>query len=251
MDQRPAGQAGAQGAGRGFDPADARLFGAGALPLLTAAQAEIQFLLDRGYPADSVISLVGSHHQLAARQRLALQRSTSPQLLVQRRQASLLPWSAAADGPMLIDGFNLIITLEVALCGNILLRGGDGALRDLAGLRGTYRVIPETSGALQLLGETLQELQVPGVLIYLDAPVSNSGRLRAAIGEAAAGWGLPAAVRLAANVDRELTGQARIVSSDSLLLDRSLCWFNLAQRIIARHVPQAWVVDLSGHRATD
>ena len=38
--------------------------------------------------------------------------------------------------------------------------GKDGVYRDLAGLRGTYRLIDKTDAALNLIGKTLQELNV-------------------------------------------------------------------------------------------
>jgi hypothetical protein len=41
-----------------------------------------------------------------------------------------------------IEGFNQIITLEVALSRGLLLRGSDGAYRDLAGLRGSVHSPP-------------------------------------------------------------------------------------------------------------
>lgn len=50
-----------------------------------------------------------------------------------------------------IDGFNTVITLEVALSGSPVFYCRDGALRDLAGLRGTYRVIDKTQEAIELL----------------------------------------------------------------------------------------------------
>ena len=49
-----------------------------------------------------------------------------------------------------IDGFNTIITLEVILSDSVFFTCMDGTLRDLAALRGTYRLIPETDRAVQL-----------------------------------------------------------------------------------------------------
>jgi hypothetical protein len=230
---------------RGFDPADSRLFSDKSLTRLASVRQEIEFLLDRDYPADSVMAFVGGHHQLAARQRLALQRATAPSRFWQARQSCLLPWAEAAKGCLLIDGFNLIITLEVALSGSVLLLGSDGALRDLAGLRGTYRLIPQTDQALTLIGDALGNLMVPDVLIYLDAPVSNSGRLRARIIEASSSWKMPVKVELVPDADRLLTGQARIVTSDSLLLDLCTSWFNLAGKIVGESIHDAWIIDFS------
>jgi hypothetical protein len=231
--------------GRGSDPQDAQAFSGEALPGLILARQEIQFMLDRGYPAGSVIALVGGHRQLTVRQRMALQRSTAAQRQIEKRLALMLPWTAARDGILLIDGFNLIITLEVALSGSVLLRCGDGALRDLAGLRGTYRIIPQTSAALDLIGRALHDLAVPEARFFLDAPVSNSGRLRSLITSVAQDWDFPVNVELAPDVDHRLSGQQRIVSSDSILLDQCRSWFSLAARIVDVYIPEAWVVDLS------
>jgi hypothetical protein len=39
---------------------------------------------------------------------------------------------------------------------------------------------------------------------------------------------------------------AVVASADSVVLDRSGPWVNLARAVVERHVPEAWVVDLSG-----
>ncbi|WP_041219291.1 DUF5616 domain-containing protein [Desulfitobacterium dichloroeliminans] len=48
---------------------------------------------------------------------------------------------------LIIDGFNLIIALEVTLSGSIIILGRDGVQRDLAGLRGSYKIIEQTDKA--------------------------------------------------------------------------------------------------------
>ena len=37
-----------------------------------------------------------------------------------------------------------------------------------------------------------------------------------------------------------------VATSDSVILDRCDRWLNLAREVVAAHVPQAWIVDLSG-----
>ena len=150
----------------------------------------------------------------------------------------------AKDGILLIDGFNLIITLEVALAGSVLIRGGDDVLRDLAGLHGTYRLISQTDQALDLIGRMLEKLAVPEARFFLDAPVSNSGKLKSRILGHAAGWQLPVAVDLAANADAVLDQKERIVTSDSILLDRCASWLNLSSIIVRESIPNAWIVCL-------
>lgn len=49
----------------------------------------------------------------------------------------------------------MIISIEVALSGGTLVIGSDGNIRDLAGLRGTYKIIDKTEEALNLIGKIL------------------------------------------------------------------------------------------------
>lgn len=232
----------AQATRRGFDPNDAAWFSAEAITGLGIAQEEIQWLLDRGYQPGPVVEFVGSHHQLHARQRIALQRSTSSQNQYQLRQSKKLPFEMAKDGCLYIDGFNLIITLEVALSQSLVVLGKDDVLRDLAGLRGTYRLIGQTEQALELIGKAFRALSVPQAVFYLDQPVSNSGRLRQRILAHAEQWPMPVQVELVPNSDVVLARMARIVTGDSVILDQCASWFNLSRKIVDDYVQDAWIV---------
>jgi len=227
---------------RGFDPEDSKWFSAENIKKLGIAQAEIQWLLDHGYPISRVLDFVGNHHQLSARQRTALFRATASEQQCSRRFSHLLPLTAAKEGELFIDGFNLIITLEVALSGGLLILGNDDVLRDLAGLRGTYRLIEQTDMALTLLGEFLDQLEVPRATFFLDAPVSNSGRLRQKILTRAVDWTFPVAVELVPNADVILSRRERVVSGDSVIIDHCCSWFNLAKAIIAADISDPWIV---------
>ena len=59
---------------------------------------------------------------------------------------------------VVIDGFNLLITLEAALSGGLVLLCRDGCLRDLSSVHGSYRSVQETERAINLIGTTLAEL---------------------------------------------------------------------------------------------
>lgn len=229
---------------RGYDPDDDRLFSDMACPVLRAAQEEIRWLLNRGYPMGSVTELVGSHHQLTTRQRIALQRATASDRQINARRLSLLPVQSARQGPVLIDGFNLIILLEVALSGGLLILGSDGVLRDLAGLRGTYRILAWTDQAISLIGQTLASLHVPEAVFYLDQNVSNSGRLKQLILSHAPEWPFPVRVELVPNADTCLSQKERVVSQDAFVLDACTSWLNLSGTIVAQSIRSARIIRL-------
>lgn len=226
---------------RGFDVNDQIWFSKESIERLKPVQEEVQWLLDRGYKLGPVIEFTGSHYQLASRQRAALQRASSPSIQYEKRKISLLPFDAAKGGCLHIDGFNLIILLEVALSGSIVIRGNDGVYRDLAGLRGTYSLIEQTDTALELIGKCLKELSVPEAVFYLDSPVSNSGRLRNRILEYAEQWDIPVRVELVPNADVVISGMERVVTGDSVILDQCVSWFNLSGKIIDDYIRGAWI----------
>ncbi|WP_437658025.1 DUF434 domain-containing protein [Sorangium sp. So ce1182] len=270
----PTGKKAGEPAPRGGHPDDARLFGPEAVAKLRVALEEVTWLLGRGYPLRTAIRTVGDHHQLAARQRLALQRSACSEAQRASRLARRAPASSLRGAEANIDGFNLIITLEVALSGGLLLRGPEGVLRDLAGLRGSYAPIAETDAAIDLLGGALSDAGAARARVLLDAAVPSSGKLRARLlerlGGAPLSSGAPLSIEallsssaplsseaplsssapmsieatLVPDPDRLLVGAAGVVSSDSVVLDRCARWINLADEIVAAHVPAARIVDL-------
>jgi hypothetical protein len=228
---------------RGFDAEDYRWFSKDSIEKLKIAQQEVGWLLDRGYKMSSIIDLVGGHYQFSARQRTALKRATSSKLQYEKRKSAMLSLDSYKDGCVYIDGFNLIITLEVALSESLLIRGSDGVLRDLAGLRGTYRIIDKTDEALKLIGKIFNKLEVPEVKFFLDAPVSNSGRLKSKILEHSDEWNIPVEVELVPNADPILSKMERVVTGDSIILDECQSWFNLSSEIIEEYIDNAWIVN--------
>lgn len=230
---------------RGFDAEDIRWFSEESIKMLRIAQEEVQWLLDRNYKIQPVIEFVGNHYQLSARQRAALQRATSSSIEYEKRKNTMLPINAAKEDTLFIDGFNLIITLEVALSGSVLVLGKDGVIRDLAGLRGTYRIIENTDRALELIGKAFKELKVPKAIFYLDSPVSNSGMLKKKILEYSDLWNIPVKVELVPNSDTILANMDRVVTGDSIILNNCKGWFNLGVKIVEKYIDNAWIVDLS------
>jgi hypothetical protein len=231
---------------RGYDNDDSKWFSAAAIEKLRSAQKEIQWLLDRGYKINTVINFVGGHYQLSIRQRNALQRATSSSIDCESRTKKLLSLEKLKEDCIYIDGFNLIITLEVALSGGTLILGNDGTIRDLAGLRGTYRLIDKTDIALTLLGTFLSDNKVKQVKFLIDAPVSNSGRLKSVILQHSIKWGISTEVELAPNVDRILSTMGRIVTTDSVILNSCLSWFNISRNIIESYISNPQIIDIIG-----
>ncbi|MFL0247693.1 DUF434 domain-containing protein [Candidatus Clostridium stratigraminis] len=229
---------------RGFDEEDYRWFSVEVMWKLRKAQEEVKWLLNRGYKSSSVIDFIGGHYQFSSRQRAALQRATASDNQCIIRSEKLIAPGALRDNYINIDGFNLIITLEVALSGGLLIQGNDEVIRDLAGLRGTYRLIDKTDKAIILIKQILIELGVRGVKFFLDAPVSNSGRLKTKIIEILISSDITVEVELVPNADVILSKLKGVVTADSIILDECKSWVNLSRVIIEKYIKNAWVVKL-------
>lgn len=232
---------------RGVDKEDKLFFVEHERKRMLYAQEEIRFLLDRDYPLQPIIKLVGDRYQFSSRQRLALQRATCKTQSEKMRQDKCLLLDKIKDDTIYIDGFNIIITLETALSGGVVVVGQDQCVRDLAGIRGNYRIIDKTIKALEILSNAFVKLDAKQVYFYLDKPVSNSGRLKLKILEFAKLYDLSIDVEVINNPDTVLSNMQRVVTSDAIILDACQSYFNLAAYCIKEYIPGAFVVQLDSH----
>ena len=231
---------------RGYTPEDERNFSPDAVERMRIASRHIQYLINEGYDLKQVTVFVGNHFLLSERQRLAIMRSVAKDQDLAERKSKQLPLSELKGKEVWIDGFNTVITLEVLLSDSLLFTCMDGTIRDLAALRGTYRLIPETTEAVRLMFDILQEASVGKVNILLDEPVSNSGRLKSLIAETAESKysssliaetaeqnkSFDLDIRILRDVDRTLYGKEGVITSDSIILDHCTSWFNLTSECL-------------------
>lgn len=237
---------------RGAHPDDARLFAVDQWPALRGALADLCWLLDHGYAARSALALVGDRYSLTQRQRIAVTRCACSETQYDRRASHEVELPALAGTELWLDGYNVLITVEAALAGGVIIVGRDGCYRDMASLHGSYRRVEETLPALRLVGEVLVSAGVASSRWLLDRPVSNSGRLKVIMKELAATNGWSWSVELAFSPDRLLRETTAIIaSSDSVVLDACGRWVNLARRIITERIPGVRILDMSTHESPE
>lgn len=217
---------------RGYVLQDTIEFSAEKLELLRKAAVEICFLLDRGYDIKSAATFVGNHYMLSNRQRLALARSLSPKADLEVREKTALAPDDLEGSVVHIDGFNTIITLEVAFSGSLLIKGQDKTVRDLAGLRGSYQIIDKTGRAIRSIYGALEQKRVRKAEFYLDSPVSNSGRLASMIMELSADYHIEAETFVIPDVDRVLSQKDHVITTDAIILNHCGSWINLNSWIL-------------------
>lgn len=216
-----------------------------ALPPLRRGVADLSWLKGRGYPPKAALKLVGDRYALRDRQRRALQRCAASEDECRLRAERAVSVADLVEKTVIVDGYNVILTLEAALSGGLLLLARDGVLRDLASLSFHYRKLEVTRPAVELLVDAFGELEVAGVECLLDRPISNSARLKKLIESVAERGRVAWQVRLTSRTDGELKSSPAIVASaDSAVLDGCRRWVNLARHLVETRLPDAWIVDL-------
>jgi hypothetical protein len=160
---------------------------------------------------------------------------------------------AVAGANLVVDGLNVITTVEVALAGGVLLLGRDGCMRDMASFHGSYRLVEETERAVEVLVELIDTMQTESATIYIDQPVSNSGRLAEMIRRIAASRGSHLSAVTAHDVDGTLIrSNAIVATADSAILDHCESWLNLARAAVEAYeaeVSPLWLLDLGKAQA--
>ena len=218
---------------RGYLPEDERNFSPAAIQIMKTASRHICYLLNEGYDLKHASTFVGNHFVLSERQRLAIARSVAAdkQLRIRKEKEK-----ASLDGAEVwVDGFNTIITLEVMFSDSVLFDCMDGTVRDLAALRGTYRIIPETEKAVHALFDTLKVQIIKTAHILLDEPVSNSGRLKTLLADIGEEYPFGIDIRVLKAVDSTLWDRDNVITTDSIILDKCRGWFNLIKLCVKKN----------------
>lgn len=230
---------------RGYDENDKKWFSNKELIKLKKAKEEVEWLINRDYKIDNVVNFVCNRYQFSNRQRDCIKRIVCSDEKKKIRKNKELSIDKISEGPIYIDGFNTIITIEVALSKGTLIIGSDKNIRDLAGLRGTYKIIDKTGEALRIIGDFLDKNNCESAVFYLDAPVSNSGNLKHKIIESFKQRKVDVNVELVNNPDIILEKLDRVISSDAIIIDKCISYFNMTKSIIEEYIQDANIINLN------
>ena len=221
---------------RQSDPRDPIFFASRHVEKLRRCVHDLSWLLSRGYPAPSALRFVAEVHQLSKRQRMAVMRSSCSDSSVAKRRVGM---TQKPTGMVYIDTLNLVILLERAWGGGLILRGRDRCLRDIAGVHGSYRLQEETQFLIQCCLTHMAQFSDIQVHWLIDAPVSNSGQLLQLIQQCGG------QARRVHDVDQEMIqSQGCTITSDVVILDAASQWYPLADLVIQEHISKAWILDI-------
>lgn len=142
--------------------------------LLRAAR-EYLWMLSRGYPQKVSLKMVGDKFMLTRDMRQVLYRGISAENQAATRMNMI--GSVKPGDVILIDTYNVLFTINNYLLGKPLFISNDGLLRDAGEMRGRILNKPVFNRAIGLFLDVLKEWEEASYILYLDKPVSFSGRL--------------------------------------------------------------------------
>jgi hypothetical protein len=209
---------------------------------LWEAAEDLRFLLDRGYPRDASLQLVGNRYNLSQEYRHLLRRGVFSHSLAEERNAKRVSVAELKGTGLAIDGHNCIITLESALKGKTVLLADDGFIRDISGVSGGYKETKETNKALELIMNLIAEAETAETRFLLDAPISGSGDLAARIRGMMQERGIPgdaSAHKVPETIMAHYEGI--IASSDTAVIDQAEQVFDLAGYLIREKVGTSYI----------
>ena len=200
---------------------------------LRIAAEDFLYLLDRSYPRKAGLQLVGNRYNLNALHREVLHRGVFARKEARERRQRLVDIGRLVDFKLLVDGHNVLITVESGLAGRLLIAANDGLFRDVAGVSHRYRISTLTHEAIEAIFRILQEYPPKETLFFLDAPIRQSGELAAALRSAMNKCNLSGGAQALKVPEIRLKGGEDVVaSSDSAVLDEVQKGFDLAAAVI-------------------
>lgn len=209
---------------------------------LWEAADDFRYLLNRGYPREGSLQLVGNRYNLTQDFRHLLRRGVFPHKVAQLRTRKRTSLKEIRSQGIAIDGYNVLITLESALKEKTILLADDGFIRDISGVSAGYREGPETVEALRLIIDLLHAAGTTEAIFLFDSPISGSGELAARIRGLMRDKGVLGNAMAVKVPERTMEGYEGIIaSSDSALIDQTQKVFDLAGYLIRKKLKTHYI----------
>jgi len=214
---------------------------------LKYAVEDFFFLLNRGYNRSSSLDLVTARYRLSRLERLLLYRAVFSRTVSLDRRRKTLSSKKIINEKILVDGFNVLSTIQSALLGDVLVRGTDNIIRDMSAY---VRKIKVSNFLIMSLFISLFFISrfFPKYVIYVfDSQVSRSLLMLRILSCFSKKASFRVSGKLAKNADKYIVIHADefiVASSDSVIVDRVNRVFDMGGEI-AEIISIETIIDLS------
>ena len=202
---------------------------------LKNAVQDYKYLLNRGYSRSSSLDLVSARYMLSREERMLLYRCLHPDVEADAVRSKIVSPAQVRSETLVIDGYNVILTVRAWMLGEEVYLCDDGVVRDLSGVHGKVRYDEVFQRALEEVVVSAALLEPSHVTVFYDRQVSRSGELAASTRRLLKEKGLGGTAATSDRNDTSIIRAAGIVSSsDIVILTQAAKIFDLAGYTIAR-----------------
>jgi hypothetical protein len=183
---------------------------------------DLRFLLDRGYNRKTAINVVSNKYRLDSKDRNILYRTIFSQKNAKERKKKLVRIGEIKGREIIIDGYNVLITVESMLRKKELFLCDDGFVRDVSATFGKHKITKTTSLALEKILKALKENRPEKVVVVFDSKVSFSGEMCRLVRKKLDEFGLKGEAFVSDKTDFEIKNFRGIVcTSDTAVIEKA------------------------------
>lgn len=142
------------------------------------ALKDYKYLLNRGYPGKASLDIVVQRYSLNKVERMVLYRCIHSNSIAKLIRKKIVSSNYVKGKLMLIDGFNVLITIDTALSCNQVFLSDDGIIRDVSKSIKKFEFKTQTHNTLlDLMLKEIKNLAPRYMIIFYDKQVSFSGQV--------------------------------------------------------------------------
>jgi hypothetical protein len=139
------------------------------------ATSDYYYLLSRDYRDNGILKMIGDRYRLSTLERTILYRG----IIHPEQTICVSPRIVKSPGKeLIIDGYNVLITLLNYRLGHLVFISTDKLCRDAGSLFGKIKDENLFRECMQIFAEYLTHIASCEIVIYLDSPVSHSAEHR-------------------------------------------------------------------------
>jgi len=180
---------------------------------------DMKYLLNKGYKKKSALNFVSNHYGLDRKERNFLLRYVFSDRDIEEHKSKLVPIESIRGRDVVIDGYNVLVTVETILNNGRVVRGMDGFLRDTSGVFSKYRFDRNTKNAINSVLGVLKKYKPGYILFIFDSQISMSGELAGYVRRKLREFDLEGDAKTSRSADHEIVSLDKItMSSDSIII---------------------------------
>lgn len=195
--------------------------------ILTSANYDLKFLLNRGYKKKGALNFVSDKYLLNKDERNYLFRKVFSNSKSISRQVKIVAIDAIGERNVFVDGYNVLITSEIIFNHeyDTIVMCDDGILRDVKAVFGKYHMDSITQKVVINVLNLINQHNPHYVNFLYDKPVSKSGELAKLTNSVLRNCRVNGKAEALNNVDYELvkrsnTSKGIVATSDGVIMDR-------------------------------